>query len=365
MAPLAIIGGTDSGPSHDAVVVLATFRQGVRTNLCTATLVAPNLILTARHCVSDADSTTACSKEGSPIVGSMIKASRAPGSLAVFVGTGGITPDSTREQGAKARGKSLVVEPSLSLCNGDLAFVVLDRALDAPVVALRLSPPSTAERLDVVGWGIDETGSLPTRRQVRADVPLIGVGPAMYPNNSTWGYGDREFMLGESACAGDSGSPAFAKSGALVGVAARAGNGKPRDPRNAASTCMGESSHAVYTHISAFRTLLDQAFAAAGAAPKLEAQPSSTALASEPTAEAPSEPPAMTKRARSVEDAPVEASDNSEQVEASSCSVHATPLRHGPRFPFAVVSLLGALGLGARRTRRTRRATELRTPKDR
>ncbi len=341
-----------SGSSHDAVVVLATFRQGVRTNLCTATLVAPNLILTARHCVSDADSSTACSKDGTPILGSMIKANRAPVSLAVFVGTGGITPDSTGEKGANARGKSLVVESSATLCNGDLAFVVLDRSLEAPVASLRLRPPSNAEPLDVVGWGIDATGALPSHRQVRANVPLIGVGPAMYPNHASWGYGNREFMLGESACAGDSGSPAFAKSGALIGVAARAGNGKPRDPRNAASTCMGDSAHAVYTHLSAFRTLLDQAFAAAGATPKLEAEASAAAVAPETAAAAPSEPPATTKSARAVEDAPVEASDNAEKLGASGCSVSPTLLRHDSRVPFALVSLLGVLGLRGRRARR-------------
>ena len=52
-----------------------------------------------------------------------------------------------------------------------------------------------------------------------------------------------------SACSGDSGSPALASSGAVVGVASRAGNGQPRDPNNAASTCLGATAHAVYTEL--------------------------------------------------------------------------------------------------------------------
>src|SRR5690242_13830463 len=48
-----IIRGTASGTEHDAVVVLTTVRDGQRFRLCSATMVAPNLLITARHCVSD------------------------------------------------------------------------------------------------------------------------------------------------------------------------------------------------------------------------------------------------------------------------------------------------------------------------
>ena len=65
-------------------------------------------------------------------------------------------------------------------------------------------------------------------------------------------------MIGESTCFGDSGSPAFASSGAIVGVAARAGNGAARTD-NMASSCIGPDAHAVYTHLDKFPDLINAA----------------------------------------------------------------------------------------------------------
>ncbi|HVJ90368.1 MAG TPA: trypsin-like serine protease [Labilithrix sp.] len=267
-----IIRGTTSGGEHDAVVVLTTFDNGLRHGLCSATVVAPNLILTARHCVSETDDSTACTMDGKPIAGGTVKTDRDPTRLVVFLGKDGAYPDITDESNANARGTKLVVTPTTSLCNHDIAFVVLDTKLEAPVAPLRLGPPRPGERLSAVGWGIDETGRLPKSREVRRDIPLLGIGPALYPNHETYGYGDHEFMLGESACSGDSGSPALAVTGAVVGIAARAGNGRPRDPRNAASPCTGEDAHAIYTHLSSMRDLVASAFAEAGEPMRLEGE---------------------------------------------------------------------------------------------
>lgn len=258
-----IIGGSPSGANRDAVVVLTTFERGDRTSLCTATVVAPNLLLTARHCVSEADGSTACTMAGTPVSGGSLKGDRDPTHLAVFVGSGGVAPDTEIETNASAHGAKLVVDWTPNLCNSDVAFVVLDTPLTTPIAPLRLGPPTKDEEVDVVGWGIDESGELPATREERSGVSLIGVGPALYPDNAAYGYGNHEFMLGESACAGDSGSPALAPSGAVTGVAARAGNGKPRNPNNNASTCMGSTAHAVYTHLSSMTGLVARAFAEA------------------------------------------------------------------------------------------------------
>lgn len=261
-----IIRGLPSGAQHDAVVVLATFAGATRKSVCTATVVAPNLLLTARHCVSDAEGSTACAMSGEPIRGGGVLADRDPHDLVVFTGASGVAPDTEVETNLTARGSRLVFDDAPNLCNNDVAFVVVDRPLSTPIAKLRLGPPTDGERVTVVGWGIDEDGDLPRTREARADVTLIGIGPAMYPNSTKYGYGDREFMLGESACAGDSGSPALSSGGSVIGVAARAGNGKPRDPSNYASTCMGETAHAVYTHLGSLDSLVRRAFAAADAA---------------------------------------------------------------------------------------------------
>lgn len=268
-----IIGGEASGTSHDAVVVLALFQDGGRRGLCSATLVAPNLLLTARHCVSETDSSAACGLDGEPVIGAGLHGDRAAADFAVFVGKDGVAPPSTSEAAASARGARLVVDDAHTICNRDLAFVVLDRDLSAPIAPLRLSGATAADELTAVGWGLTEEGKLPSRRLARSDVAWIGAGPMLFPESTQWGIGDAEFMIGESACAGDSGSPALAKSGAVVGVASRAGNGKPRDPANPASPCMGPTAHAVYTHLGAAKDLVARAFAAAGHEPWLEGEP--------------------------------------------------------------------------------------------
>lgn len=274
-----IIHGVGSGAEQDAVVVLTTFRDGQRRSLCTATLVAPNLLVTARHCVSDTDASTGCSKDGVALAGATVRGDRRPEDLVVFAGKDGIAPDTSVEANASARGAQIVTDSSMTICNHDLAFLVLDRKLAEPIAPIRLGPPRLDETIAAVGWGVDETGALPKTRSARLDVPLVGIGPALYPDHDAYGYGDTEFMVGESACSGDSGSPALAKSGAVLGVAARAGNGKPRDPANYASVCVGETAHAVYTQLAGHERLVVRAFQEAGAPMWLEGQPDPRAAA--------------------------------------------------------------------------------------
>jgi len=340
-----IIRGISSGAEHDSVVVLTTFQDGRRRSLCTATLVAPNLLITARHCVSDTESSTACTKDGTPITGGGVKADRDPHSLVVFLGEGGIAPDTEVEANGTARGAKVIVDPATNVCNRDVAFVIVDRKLLAPVSPIRLGPPTMNEKLAAVGWGIDETGMLPKSREVRPEIPLIGIGPAMYPDHATFGYGDHEFMIGESACAGDSGSPAFARSGAVVGVAARAGNGLPRDPNNYASTCMGDKAHAVYTHLASLQGLVTRAFEEAGEQIWLEGQPDPRAPA--PQTMPDGEPAAPPPTATSGE--PVTAAIDAPAPPATAgCSISSAPQKGVVEYAAGLVALLASI-VGLRR----------------
>src|SRR5689334_5599575 len=51
-----IVGGTPSTSAQDATVMLTENGEFA----CTATLIAPNLILTARHCVATLDESSDC-----------------------------------------------------------------------------------------------------------------------------------------------------------------------------------------------------------------------------------------------------------------------------------------------------------------
>jgi hypothetical protein len=268
-----IVHGTASGTAQDSVVALARFENGARVGLCTATLVAANLAITARHCVTASDASAACGPSGAPVVGAMLHGDRVASTLAVYATTNGTAPDTTVEAGASAHGKTLVVDDATTLCNHDLAFVILDKALTAPISPVRIAAPAMTDVLTAVGFGITEVGSLPTMRMQRGGIALVGAGPMAYPDDARYGIGNGEFLVGESACSGDSGSPALAASGAVVGVASRAGNGLPRDPNNAASSCLGATAHAVYAQVGANPALALRAFKEAGATPWLEGQP--------------------------------------------------------------------------------------------
>lgn len=269
-----IVGGTTSGANQDAVVLLARFASGVRQSLCTATLVAPNLALTARHCVSQTDSVAGCAPDGTAATGAVVHTDYPASSLAVYAAKDGATADSTDEKKASAHGATLVVDDATTICDHDAAFVVLDRVVEGGLAPIRLGPPTKADALTAVGFGVVDTGALPATRMQRADVTLLaGVGPWAFPEDPRYGAGPAEAAVGESACAGDSGSPLLAKSGAVVGVASRAGNGKPRDPSNIASSCTGDTAHVVYTHLDAAKPLVMRAFATAGHAPWLEGEP--------------------------------------------------------------------------------------------
>ena len=266
-----IIEGVPSGAEHDAVVVLAVFRDGARRGLCSATRVAPNLLLTARHCVSETDDQASCYTDGSAVAGAGLHGDFDPRELAVFVGEDGVASSVSDAALATAYGVKLIVdETAETICNRDLAFVLLDRPLTGRLAPMRVGAPRPDEALTVVGWGITESGSLPTTRMERADVPLVGTGPMVYPDDKRFGFGDAEFMTGESVCLGDSGGPAMTRSGVVVGIASRAGNGEARDPGNLAATCTGTTAHAIYTHLANAAPLVVRAFAEAGYVPLLE-----------------------------------------------------------------------------------------------
>src|SRR5687767_8137560 len=66
----AIIDGEASGSDDDGVLMIRAVLEDQREVICTASLVAPNLLLTARHCVSYlTEGLFSCSVEGDLVNG--------------------------------------------------------------------------------------------------------------------------------------------------------------------------------------------------------------------------------------------------------------------------------------------------------
>jgi secreted trypsin-like serine protease len=244
-ASSAIIAGTGSGADQDSVVLL--FRAGT-TQTCTGTIVAPNLLVTARHCVGD-------------VAGDGHVVDSDASDIRVFVGRSAFTTLSLHEDREATVGREIVVSPSTSLYP-DIAFVVLEKALTVPVATMRVDRGvEVGESLRVVGYGIDESGERPLRRMQRDGLVVVLVGPGRSHIGEPLGRG--ELVFGEAACSGDSGGPAFSTTtGELVAVASRVGNGTAPRADAPAAFCTGDNADDVYTDFTPVSDLVTRAIAA-------------------------------------------------------------------------------------------------------
>ena len=147
VARSAIIGGSASDHDEDAVVALMIYFGDEPYALCTATLVAPNLAITAHHCTSYSSTHSECRADGTPLSGSVLGPDVPPQSLLVYRGqtVGDAMYDPSA---ADAHGIAVVEEQTSNTCNTDVVFIVLDHDLPGRFAPLRTkSVASSAMRI--------------------------------------------------------------------------------------------------------------------------------------------------------------------------------------------------------------------------
>ena len=217
----AIVGGRpDRG--HDLAVVAIAIGDDA---LCTGSLIAPDVVLTARHCVSVTAEAIDCESGQRQLV-----SDRDPATLTVLVG------DDITTATPVARGASLLTPTGTTLCEHDIALVKLDRAVEG-VTPLRVGASLDDDtRLRAVGFGQRRDDGPAGRKFVKVHVPVLGASAS-------------ELMVGEVTCHGDSGGPAIDEAtGHVVGVLSRGGPG-----------CQGPDTRNIYTRPGAFASLLRRA----------------------------------------------------------------------------------------------------------
>lgn len=242
-ATSAIIAGRASGDDENFGVYI---ESGADDPLrCSGTLVAPNVVVTARHCLLLRRSQDlGCTSEGELVDPSDPRGqdTRVEDAANVRVYYG-----HERASFASSVSAAVFVANEIALCKNDIAVVVLERPLADVRVPIRLTPVSVGEVVSIVGWGYTDDGQarLPDERYARDGVRVELVGPGLIPPGT--------FAIpGATTCKGDSGAGARA-DGALVGVYSRIEG----------SSCTLAQGRNVFTMTAAHKPLFDRAFAAA------------------------------------------------------------------------------------------------------
>lgn len=249
-------GSIDEDERWPGVVMLTTMLSAQSVQMCTGTLVAPNLVISALHCVAPLrDANFQCMPDGS-----VKKLKPGAGELGVPTVANQVVVrvglDAASSEVA-ARGKVLVTTNSLNICNNDLALIQLDTELDLPLSRLRLDDPIVkGEPLTVVGYGTTTVDDDIVTRRFVDNLRVSDLGSDLTGNTAT-GAPPRTFVVGPSACKGDSGGPAYSRTrdGApvVVGVDSLI-----------IGECGASTSRAVFTRLAPFKKLILSAFEGAG-----------------------------------------------------------------------------------------------------
>jgi hypothetical protein len=133
---------------------------------CAGALVAPDVVLTARHCVVVIVTPLHCPADA----GQTMPSPRSPDSLRILVG------DNASLATERARAREVLVPADAALCAGDLAVLLLDRSID-DLVPLNVRPTGAARGDHVRTVGFARSGVGAPMKVLRDHLPIVGTAP--------------------------------------------------------------------------------------------------------------------------------------------------------------------------------------------
>ncbi len=215
-ASAAAIQGGMADPRDVAVVGVALLDEsGYIHETCSGTLIAPNLVLTAQHCIAETNPFVNCgSSEFGPVT--------SPERVRVT------TSASMWSREADWLHVTSVFSPPgpRRVCGHDVALVVLASSIDrqrvAPLRPLLDASPQREEPYAAIGYGVTSDGDDDAGLRRRRDaLRVVCVGRSC----SSGQVEEDEWRGDHGICSGDSGGPALDGRGYVIGVTSRGPSG--------------------------------------------------------------------------------------------------------------------------------------------
>lgn len=228
-----LVGGQPDTSTRGAVAVI-----GARES-CSGSLIAPNLVLTARHCIAafaGGGTTVQCGTTN------FADPEAAAGVTVVWADDlrGGVVSAAVRSAAREIR-----TPAAAGVCGNDVALLILGgnvaSSAATPLVPRLDAAPQMSEAFNAVGYGVtdpmDTMGTTYGLRRKVSGLSVLCVGIACTSRGPT----ATEWQATTPVCLGDSGSPALDSAGLIIGVASRSD---------------GACQAALYSAVSAWKSFL-------------------------------------------------------------------------------------------------------------
>ena len=222
----AIVGGYLDEETTGAVGLALDFAGLFFTGHCSATLIAQNVVMTARHCIAltqnnGPQNTVVCGQTGFGYQGQGSYFLASPLAVRPLVAT-----DPSFYRGTEVR----PVPGANDSCGFDVALIILEGQGIPPDVAKPIVPRidslvEQGELFSAIGYGLQTPGGSDDGTRMRTDGNVVSCVGYDCPGALGSSVRDTEWVGNSQVCPGDSGGPAIDEMGRVVGVTSRGPDG--------------------------------------------------------------------------------------------------------------------------------------------